>query len=722
MKSEQRKPLVPIRSIPKQENTTNTMLIWLDKKSNENSPDCQHTISQLQTVSNNVRSFTVKDECIQYLKTTRCEKIYMIISGSLGQQVVQVVHDLSHVDSILIFCKNKQYHDQWAKDWQKIKDVCTDIKNVCDTLKKLIHTEEPNIISFSLLTTEDESSISTNLDQLDPMFVYMQVLKEILPVIKYEKKHISEFTKYCHEQLKQNNNENQLKNITLFENNYSNKTSMWWFTKESFLYSILSQAIQSFDIDTIIKSGFFIRDLQCQIGDFHVQQFSRVSSRKIYTFYRVQTITQEEYDQICKAHGGLISFHSFQFATTSKTVALNSLKHTLLNSDLINVLFVMTIRSKTSTTIFASATTANATHDQANEILFGLQTIFRIKNVKKSDDHSNLFIIELEWTRNNDDELGILMNHIREQTFTKREGWDRLGSVLLRLNDAKNAEKIYQFLLQEEMKDIEKAWIYQQLGTCKYHQESHLKAIKYYKKSMNIYEAYPSNDANLIVCYNQTGKIYEKTNEFTQAISFYEKTLLLQQSSLGSSHPDLAETYHNIGTNYFKLNDYTNALASYGKALDIGQQSISPDDSDLARYYNAIGMIYKQQHEYSKAFPYYEKALLIQKRSSSTNQTDLATYYHNIGTVYCMMNEYEKALSCHEKALKIQQELSALSNNPFDLASLYDSIGLVYENMKDYPHAQSYYTKAVNIGKDSSLETYPDMQQWINHLAQIKNK
>jgi hypothetical protein len=60
----------------------------------------------------------------------------MIISGSLEQHIVPRVHNMSQVDSIFNFCGNKKYHEQWVKDWLKIKGVFTEIALIYDTLKQ----------------------------------------------------------------------------------------------------------------------------------------------------------------------------------------------------------------------------------------------------------------------------------------------------------------------------------------------------------------------------------------------------------------------------------------------------------------------------------------------------------------------------------------------------------------------------------------------------------
>ena len=114
----------------------NVLLIWLDNKIDESIANFPNTMTQLRRVVNEINTFTDGPKCIQFLEDIDNEKACMIISGSLGEHIVPRIHNMSQVDSIFIFCSNKQYHEQWAKEWPKIKGVFTDIGPICEALKK----------------------------------------------------------------------------------------------------------------------------------------------------------------------------------------------------------------------------------------------------------------------------------------------------------------------------------------------------------------------------------------------------------------------------------------------------------------------------------------------------------------------------------------------------------------------------------------------------------
>jgi hypothetical protein len=177
---------------------------------------------------------------------------------------------MSQVDSIFIFCGNKKRHEQWAKDWSKIKRVFTEISPICEDLKQAAQQCEQNAIFISFMGTDGDLS-KKNLDQLDPTFMYTKILKEILLSIEFEQKHIQEFIDHCRAVFVENDSE--LKNVDKIQKTYHDKTPIWWYTYECFLYPMLNRALRLMDVDIMIKMGFFIGDLHRHIERLHSEQF-----------------------------------------------------------------------------------------------------------------------------------------------------------------------------------------------------------------------------------------------------------------------------------------------------------------------------------------------------------------------------------------------------------------------------------------------------------------
>ncbi|CAF2896034.1 unnamed protein product [Rotaria sp. Silwood2] len=108
------------------------ILIWLDKCIHDNEQDDQYSIYQLRRLMNSFLIFTNEKECLQFITnfTTTEHKFFIVISGSLGKDLVPTINCLSQIDSIYIFCGKKIEHEYWAKNYEKVKGVFNNIKDL----------------------------------------------------------------------------------------------------------------------------------------------------------------------------------------------------------------------------------------------------------------------------------------------------------------------------------------------------------------------------------------------------------------------------------------------------------------------------------------------------------------------------------------------------------------------------------------------------------------
>ena len=101
---------------PKRRIFQNFQLIWLDSAIDLSNKNCQNTFTQLQDIVNDVRIFTQRDECIDFLTEVDYMKAFLIVEGTLGQQILPLIHDISQLAGVYILCSTKSSHDQWAKN------------------------------------------------------------------------------------------------------------------------------------------------------------------------------------------------------------------------------------------------------------------------------------------------------------------------------------------------------------------------------------------------------------------------------------------------------------------------------------------------------------------------------------------------------------------------------------------------------------------------------
>ncbi|CAF1323811.1 unnamed protein product [Adineta steineri] len=147
---------------------------------------------------------------------------------------------------------------------------------------------------------------------------------------------------------------------------------------------MLNQALRLMDVDIIVRMRFFISDLHHDIQRLHSKQFDDSESGKTLTVYRGQGLSKEDFAEMTKTRGGLLSFNSFLSTSKNRDVSLNFAQQSAINPDLVGILFVILINPTDSTTPFASVSDASYFHTE-DEVLFSMHTIFHIGDIKPTD-------------------------------------------------------------------------------------------------------------------------------------------------------------------------------------------------------------------------------------------------------------------------------------------------------------------------------------------------
>ncbi len=330
-----------------------------------------------------------------------------------------------------------------------------------------------------------------------------------------------------------------------------------------------------------------------------------------------------------------MSFNNFLSTSKIRDVSRRFARNALANPDLVGILFVMTIDPSKSNTSFASINGVSYFKDEEDEVLFSMHTVFRINAIKPLGENERLIQVDLTLTGENDDkDLRILTDRIREETFPDEKGWYRLGWALYKMGHFEKSQQVYEVLLEQSTDESEKGYIYDKLGTMEINQGEYKEALIYYEKSLEINKkTLPPNHLYLAVLHNNIGLVYVNVGEYSKALSSHEKALEIRQQSLPPNHPDLASSYGNIGSVYDNMGEYSKALSSHEKALEIDEKSLAPNHPDLGSDYNNIGIAYKNMGDYSKARSFFERAVNIGQQSLPSNHPHLQWYRKNLDRI-----------------------------------------------------------------------------------------
>ena len=95
-------------------------LIWLDALVNK-SQENLNAQQQFRSIINLLKTFeNVQDfeKCID--QSSKDDRICLIFSGRLGEEIVPRIHQYRQIVSIYIYCRNKKRNDEWAKHFSKV--------------------------------------------------------------------------------------------------------------------------------------------------------------------------------------------------------------------------------------------------------------------------------------------------------------------------------------------------------------------------------------------------------------------------------------------------------------------------------------------------------------------------------------------------------------------------------------------------------------------------
>ncbi|CAF2212765.1 unnamed protein product [Rotaria magnacalcarata] len=602
------------------------ILFWLDTNINLDD-DCNiNILKQFQSIVGNIHVFNNTDQCVDFLKKSQNQNVSLIVSGSVGQQIISRIHSIPQLIAIFIFCQDQPKYESLKINWSKVQGIFTDSATLCNSIKQLVHQFEEDSVDISFVSENDISG--QDLDQLDQSFMYTQLIKEILLELEYDEQSFHNFLTYCRQEY--SNNVEELKNIQDFERRYTSETSIWWYTLECFIYKILNKALHEQQTDVIISMGFFIRSLDEHIRQLQVQQAKELENE--FIVYRGESMKPEQFEKLKKTEGGLIAFSKVLSTSKEKAVAIEFAEKALYDQRSFSILFIIKVDISISSTPFAAIQQCSK-FEHEKEILFSMPTVFRINDIKPSDFNNRIWYVHLSSTSDNDKQLHQLTERMREE-IKGPSALHRLGALMIKLSKFVKAEEVYKILLNRSSDELEKGYMYYQLGHIKDNQQKYDEAHDFYRKALTILLKHLSADhPNIASCYNNIGLVYDNMNEFSKALSFYEKAYAIYEKASPGNQKNLANCCSSIGLIYNSMDNYSKAFSFCKKAHDIFNEELPANHPLLATSHNNIGLVYANMKKYSEAFASYKRAVDIGQKVLPPDHPNLEVYKRNLESV-----------------------------------------------------------------------------------------
>ncbi|CAF1401281.1 unnamed protein product [Adineta steineri] len=474
-------------------------LIWLD--ANVDVKDTRNTEVKLRSIINHIKKFQDIKQCQQYIEqTSQKDRLVLIVSNRLGQEIVPVIHQLRQVISIYVYCMDKKSNEQWSLKFSKVKSVVVDLDELVSRIttdhKNQKKVEEP--LSINILTASVDAGKSTT--GVNGQFIFSQVLIDCLLRLKSTVIDKNELIKLCENEYEGNYIE--LNNFREFKENYSSDKVLWWYTKETFFYKTLNAALRTQNIHMIFLFHAFIYDIYRQLQKYQSKKFIRV--------YRCQLISKDELNSLKQNIGRFISVNSFFSTSDDRLRALFLLDDITTQIDSEPVLFEIDADPKIVTTKPFANISKHSYFPDESEVLFMTGSIFQLNNINRNDDQ--IWIIKMTLCNDDEHDLKQALMYKKQQIENEEINLQTFGNLLCEMGTFDLVEKYFNRLLQElSLNDPLHISLYEDLGKLASQRGDYDMSIQYDQKSLVFDERTQlTNNSNIDEANNLTGKFIER--------------------------------------------------------------------------------------------------------------------------------------------------------------------------------------------------------------------
>ena len=201
---------------------------------------------------------------------------------------------------------------------------------------------------------------------------------------------------------------------------------------------------------------------------------------------------------------------------------------------------------------------------------------------------------------------------------------------------------------------------------------------------------------------NNIGVYYQKQNDYSLALIYYENALSLIQAM--DDQPTEAECLSNIGILYRDLGNLAKAQQYLSSALELDKivgdmDSISTDMHNIGSVYLRMGIDGQNTQDLLRALDMFRSCLSL-RRIEKTNSLIKFAALNSIGIIQSELKDYPNARNNFSSAMKFVEK----GKYPSEKCQIINNIAacFVYENNID--DAIKYYSKALEIGSEHSLE------------------
>ncbi|CAF1607448.1 unnamed protein product [Rotaria magnacalcarata] len=476
-------------------------------------------------------------------------------------------------------------------------------------------------------------------------------------------------------------NNAQLAKISEFERNYRSADAIRWYTKDSFLHTMINEALRTEDPRVLYIYRFYISDLCKRLEE--TSALNRGCQKSSFRVYRGAAIDRDEIEKFCV--GMLVGSNGFLSSSRSSEVAkmfmgLDQITGMSPSQSQTNkqqyVLFEIVIDPDQTIDLMMADVSEQSNYPEEQEVLFGLGTTFITKQIKHDNQH-NVWHVEMTGSS----EMGELK---KEHTKHVENG--------VRYYDATT---LFGVFLSGVSSNYPVAINYLQ---------SRLRNMTF-------------NDPYRASIYYFLARVYRHLGKLQHSIEYFRRAMLLRKRSLPQSCYAYADTLADLAVTYSQVNNTAKAVSLHEQAITLFRRILPPNHIDMPLYYTQLAYSYWQEKQYEKAHSLLLTALLILKEDKTSKFSGITFTMHTMGLVKYAMSQREAAVSYLKEALELRRKFYA-DDHPSVAQACY-SLALIYMDNGDKQVALDYAQTALTIYQTKLPKDHIDLKKSTELVERI---
>ncbi|CAF3040779.1 unnamed protein product [Rotaria sp. Silwood2] len=202
-------------------NLESFQLVWVDANIN-NTDDNIQTISLLRGIINYLNTFDNVIDCYDYIAEVQDEKVFLIVSGGISQQIIPYIYQMPQIQYVYLYCFDVDKHKHWAIEYEIVRGVYTNMNDICQQLSTDVIISSHQFLSMTIISAHIKEK---DINKQEASFMYFELLTEILIGMQPADDAKTNMVNYC--RLQYDGNEIDLKHIDEFSRTYTPNKAIW---------------------------------------------------------------------------------------------------------------------------------------------------------------------------------------------------------------------------------------------------------------------------------------------------------------------------------------------------------------------------------------------------------------------------------------------------------------------------------------------------------------